>query len=87
MPDWIQEASLAVILLVAIGMFLRFLQGERTERRGMAKSCHQVHERQMESMDKVVDRNSDAIDTNSRVLGRVDEALRKLNGNPGSPPK
>ncbi len=83
--EWWKEASLAVLMLVMVLALLRHLAGERVDRRLTAAACHEAHRDARQTMEKVVDRNTDMLATNIRVLGRVDQAVRKFNGEDPSP--
>lgn len=87
MEDWINEAPLAVLMLVALLAFLKFLSAERKERREMSIACHSQHKETTDRWEKGSGRTNECIDRNTRVMGRLDERLRKLNGEPGSPVK
>lgn len=82
MPEWAKDAPAAVLVIVVVISFLKFLAAERKDRRAITKQCHETHAAHLTSMEGVVERNSDIVKENTRIIGGATEVLRKLNGNP-----
>lgn len=80
MEEWLKEAPLAVLMLVAIMAFLRFLVGERKERQLQNRDCHECQQRLCERYEKCVEGNTESHERTTRMLGRVEQAITKSNG-------
>lgn len=75
--EWIKELSGSALMLVAVIAMLRFLMGERKERTSQAKACHDTHAHLQEKTEAAIDRNGVVVESNTRMLGRIDQALRQ----------
>lgn len=71
--SWITSLGSSAAAITVVVLFLRHLASERQAR------VVQMASRD-ETIAKCVDRNSDAIDKNTEVLGNTLEVLRKFNG-------
>ncbi len=78
MPEWLKDAPLAVLMLVAIGMFLRFLGAERKDRREAAEVSRVAHEKRDDAFEKVVERNTEMLGQTKEVVGANTAFLMKL---------
>lgn len=78
--EWIKELSGSAIMLVAVIAMLRFLVGERKERGTQAKACHESHAHLQEKTERSVERTGVVIENNTRMLGRIEGTLQKING-------
>lgn len=70
---WVTSLGSSAAAIVVVVLFLRHLASERQAR------VVQMASRD-ETIAKCVDRNSDAIDKNTEVLGNTLEVLRRFNG-------
>ena len=78
--EWIKELSGSALMLVAVLAMLKFLVGERKERSVQSESCHETHSKLHEKTDLTINRTGDVIDSNTRMLGRIEGTLNKVNG-------
>ncbi len=71
--QWVTALGSSAAAVTVVVLFLRHLASERQVRGVM------MTERD-ERITKCVDKNSEAIDNNTQILGNVLEVLRKFNG-------
>lgn len=75
--DRIVEAVAAAAVIAVVTLFLKFLAGERKERRSMAEESTKAHEKRDEAFEKVVDRNTDMLGETKEAIGANTAFLMK----------
>lgn len=83
--DRIVEAVAAGAVLAVVGMFLKFLVGERKERRAAAEASRVAHEKRDEAFERVVERNTEMLGQTKEAIGANTAMLMKIpNGRVGA---
>lgn len=86
METLIVQAPYLGALLIAFGIFVRYLMFDRKRSSEIAESCHAAHAKSDELMAALVNRTNSTIDKctesfgeNTAMLGQVNQTLVKLN--------
>ena len=79
LTELIGSSPIAVALLMAMWLFVRFLQGERDVRGQQLKDCHLAHADALRQCETMMRETNEVIRECAKTHGQVAEALRSFN--------